>query len=65
MRIVLGTEELAALGGTQTYLVTVAEQLARLGHEVLLAAQVRGEAAQIAERRGVRVLAPGDLPEPL
>ena len=62
MRIVLGTEELAAIGGTQTYLVTVAEQLARLGHEVLLAAQVRGEAAQIAERRAVRVLAPEDLP---
>ena len=63
MRIVLATEELAAIGGSQTYLVTVGEQLSRLGHDVLLAANVRAEMTRIAEARGLRVLAPEALPD--
>jgi hypothetical protein len=63
MRIVLGTLELTSIGGAATYLVTVAEQLQRLGHEVDVVADELGEMAEEAAKRGLRVTSSdSDLP---
>ncbi len=56
MELVLGHQKLAAAGGTETYLLTVAEQLQRLGHEVTIFALEAGEMAQVASARGLRVV---------
>jgi hypothetical protein len=55
MRIVLATRAFARVGGSETYLLTVAEALERLGHEALIHANELGESADLARRRGVRV----------
>ena len=55
MRIVLATEALTAVGGTETYVVTVAEHLMRLGHDVRVYAPHLGEMAELARERGVEV----------
>ena len=60
MRLVLGTRRLG-LGGTESYLLTVAEQLERLGHEVTLFAA--DPAPAVVEARPV-VSDPGALPDP-
>ena len=65
MRILIGFYRLDELSGGVTYVLTVAEQLQRLGHEVWLHAPgAPGEGAE-ARRRGLRV-APdlGEIPEP-
>jgi len=64
VEIVFSTHHLASLGGSETYLVTVAEQLERLGHAVTIHALELGEMADIARERGLRV-ATGerDLPD--
>src|SRR4051794_22087962 len=52
------------LGGSESYLLTVAEQLERLGHEGVLHANELGDMADLASRRGLAVAgAPGALPE--
>jgi hypothetical protein len=65
MRILIGSDRLDELSGGVTYVLTVAEQLQRLGHEVWLHAPgAPGEGAE-ARRRGLRVAAdPADLAEP-
>ena len=64
MNIVLGTLELTTISGVGTYLLTVAEQLERMGHPVTIFTEELGEVAAIAERRGLRVEAALDaLPE--
>jgi hypothetical protein len=55
MKVVLGRQSLAALGGSETYALTVARELERLGHEVTLAAEELGVAAAAAGARGIRV----------
>jgi len=55
MRIVFATERLASLGGSESYLLTVADHLERLGHDVILAPGALGEASAIAGDRGLRV----------
>jgi hypothetical protein len=55
MRIVLSTSSLAAIGGSETYVVTVADHLQRLGHDVWLHALEHGSGSQLAERLGVRL----------
>ncbi len=57
MRLVLGTHHFSSLGGSETYLLTVAEQLQRLGHQVTVFASEVGEMAQVAHARGVVVSA--------
>lgn len=56
MRVVLGLQSFASLGGTQTYTLTVAEQLERLGHEAWIYTLEAGEMSELARSRGVRIL---------
>lgn len=57
MRILLGTYQLDAWAGSETYLLTLAEQLQRLGHDTAISAQVLGGVADEAARRGIEVRA--------
>ena len=63
MRLVLGIRSLDAPGGSESYVVTVAEQLSRLGHDVTVTAGVTGPMAVLARERGLRVVAESDLPD--
>lgn len=62
VRLVLATNHLG-LGGSESYLLTLAEQLQRLGHEVSLYAAEHGPGAAVAEQRGVTICELGRLPE--
>ena len=62
MRLVLATNHLG-LGGSESYLLTVAEQLDRLGHEVLVHAVEPGKGVEVAIERGLAVVATSELPE--
>jgi hypothetical protein len=63
MEIVLATHKLSDPGGAQTYALTLAEQLARLGHSVTLYAREVGAVADMATERALRVTARAeDLP---
>lgn len=64
MRLVLATNHLG-LGGSESYLLTVAEQLQRLGHEVSLYTAEHGPGSGVAEQRGIPLCEPGRLPEEL
>jgi Glycosyltransferase Family 4 len=55
MRFVLGNRHLLAAGGTEVHIVTVAEHLQRLGHEVLVYAPELGPFADHARRRGLEI----------
>lgn len=55
MRFVLGNRHLIAAGGTEVHLVTIGEQLQRLGHEVVLYAPELGAFADHAGRHGLDV----------
>jgi hypothetical protein len=64
LQIVLGTYALDGPGGTESYSLTVAHELRRLGHGVTLTAERLGPVAEIAEREGLVVARrPDDLPE--
>lgn len=54
MNLVLATNHLG-LGGSESYLITVAEQLDRLGHRVVLYSPEGGEAVAVARERGLAV----------
>ncbi len=56
MRILIGTYQLDAWAGSETYLLTLAEQLQRLGHETAVHTHIAGDVAQEAARRGIEVL---------
>lgn len=62
MRIVLGYRTLSSFAGSETYLLTVAEQLQSLGHEVWCFAHELGQVAEVAKERGIRVASPDELP---
>ena len=62
MRVLLATASLAGLGGSETYVVTVADHLQRLGHDIWLYTGERGESSEVAEELGLRVLGPDDPP---
>lgn len=55
MKVVLGRQSLATLGGSATYALTVARELERLGHDVTLVAEELGVAAAVAGTRGIRI----------
>ncbi|MDX6696702.1 MAG: hypothetical protein QOE65_99 [Solirubrobacteraceae bacterium] len=57
MRVVLGTHHLIAQAGADTYLVTVAEQLLALGHDVTIHALEQGPMADRARAGGLPVAA--------
>jgi hypothetical protein len=62
VRLILATNHLG-LGGTESYLLTVAEQLDRLGHEVSIYAADPGKGVEAAEERGLAVVSADGLPE--
>lgn len=62
MRVVVTVHDFG-VGGTQTYALTVAEQLQRLGHEAVLHGDELGPAVETARRRGLVVAeTEADLP---
>jgi hypothetical protein len=63
VELVLGCWDLAGRGGSQTYLLTVADHLQRLGHEVTLYSQLDGDPVDPASARGHRVTDVDGLPE--
>lgn len=63
MELVLATHQLTDTGGVPTYVLTVAEHLARLGHSVTLYTRELGLMAELARERALAVAAtPEDLP---
>lgn len=60
MRLLLATNHLG-LGGSESYLLTVAEQLDRLGHEAFIYTPEPGEGAGVAREMGLPVLDEGGL----
>jgi hypothetical protein len=62
MRVVLGFENFDGFGGTETYTVTVARELDRLGHDALIYSPNRGAMAEVAREQGVPVLSREELP---
>lgn len=59
MKLLLATNHLG-LGGSESYLLTVAEQLDRLGHDALIYSPEGGNGVEAARERGLQVL-DGDL----
>lgn len=64
VRLVLATNHLG-LGGSESYLLTVAEQLQRLGHEVSVYTAEHGPGSSVAEQRGIPLCELGGLPDGL
>lgn len=62
MDLILATNHLG-LGGSESYLLTVAEQLERLGNEVTLYTRDQGVGADLARARGIAVVDESNLPE--
>jgi hypothetical protein len=62
MRALLSLENFDGTGGTETYALTVAQQLDRLGHEVWIYTPNAGLMAEFARGRGVRVVGRAQLP---
>jgi hypothetical protein len=63
VQIVAATDSLAVPGGSETYLLAVAEQLVRFGHRVTIHAQRIGPISEVAQQLGIAVVGEGDLPE--
>lgn len=57
MQLVVAAYSLAEAGGSETYLVTLADHLQRLGHDVWLHAAELGRSSDAAQRLGLRVTA--------
>jgi hypothetical protein len=60
MRLLLANNHLG-LGGSESYLLTVAEQLDRLGHEVAIYAAERGRGADVALERALALIGEAEL----
>jgi hypothetical protein len=56
MRLVIAQRRLAAPGGSETFVITLAEHISRLGHEVVVHALELGLVATIAEQRAISVV---------
>ncbi len=55
MRVVVSHEQLVGFGGTESYALTVAEGLERLGHDVVVYTPAIGASGELAIERGLRV----------
>jgi hypothetical protein len=55
VQVVLATDAFASIGGSETYLLTVAEQLQRLGHGVTIHANRLGQMSDLAIARGLAI----------
>jgi hypothetical protein len=64
MKIALGLSSFG-IGGTESYALTVAEQLDRLAHEVSVFTPQPGPGAELARERGIAVHGVDDLPADL
>ena len=63
MRIVVSFLQMVGFGGTETYVLTVAGELQRLGHDVVVHAPETGPCAEFARAHGIPVEAhEADLP---
>jgi len=62
MRILLSFESLVGFAGTESYAVTVAHELIRLGHDAAIYAPNRGASAEAASELGIPVLSGSQLP---
>jgi hypothetical protein len=60
MRLLLANNHLG-LGGSESYLLTVAEQLDRLGHEAAIFAVERGRGAEVAREKALTLLGEAEL----
>lgn len=60
MRLLLATNHLG-LGGSESYLLTVAEQLDRLGHEAVVLSHEEGGGAEVARERGIALVGEGGV----
>lgn len=56
MELVLANYHFRSVGGSETYLLTVAEQLQRLGHGVTIHTSDAGRMADLAAQRGIDVV---------
>jgi HAMP domain-containing protein len=63
MRILISNHAFAGFGGTESYMLTVAEQLQRLGHETAIHAPELGAMAEFTRSRGIQVLSAAQLPD--
>jgi hypothetical protein len=63
VRLVLGSYYLNLPGGAVSYFATVAEQLQRLGHDVVAFTRETGPMADVLDGRGLAVVGSGSLPE--
>ncbi|HEY1284888.1 MAG TPA: hypothetical protein VGF04_02265 [Solirubrobacterales bacterium] len=61
MRLLLATHSFAMPGGSETYLLTVAQYLEQLGHEVTIFTLEPGEMSESAAERGLRIATPEQL----
>ena len=62
MRVLLSFENFALFGGTETYMLTVAAELDRLGHEAAIYSPNHGAMAELAREQGIPVLSRRALP---
>jgi hypothetical protein len=60
MKVLVATHSFSHVGGTETYVLTVAEQLQRLGHQVGIYARHHGDMAGLARERAVDVVVDPD-----
>jgi hypothetical protein len=65
MKVLVALQKFAHVAGTETYALTVADQLQRLGHQVAIYAEEIGDMALLARDRAVDVVSdPDELGEP-
>ncbi|HYH53489.1 MAG TPA: hypothetical protein VD761_05100 [Solirubrobacterales bacterium] len=62
MKVLLALNSLG-IGGTETYVFTVAEHLDRLAHEPVIYSPQPGRGVAVARERGLTVVGPGELSE--
>ena len=62
MRFVIAQRSLSHPGGSETFVLTVAEHLSRLGHEVVVWASELGLSAEVGRARNIEIVGEGALP---